>query len=186
MKTIETLLMSALRGALACAALAVVLTPSSAHAAQTGELQGYVVDESGLPIPNVRVVLTSPQMIGGERAVSTTEDGEFRFAQLEPGVYSVLLSHPQYRGFNETGVQVGIDAIVARDYLLEAAGVAGIDESDTIKVVASAPIVDVTRVSQGTSASRCSRRASSTARRPPATRPSTAAWASRTSTCSTA
>ncbi len=150
----KTIMIHAARSARSLAVLAALLfafASSTAHAAQTGELQGYVVDESGLPIPNVRVVLTSPQMIGGERVVQTSEDGEFRFAQLEPGLYNVLLSHPQYRGFNETGVQVGIDAIVARDYLLEASGVGGMDEADTIKVVASAPVVDVTRVAQGTS-----------------------------------
>ena len=129
-----------------------LLAAWSAQAAQTGELQGYVVDESGLPIPNVRVVLTSPQLIGGEREIMTSEDGEFRFAQLSPGIYTVQLTHPQYRGFDESNIQVGIDAIVVRDYLLETAQpTATGDEEDVIKVVASAPVVDTTRVAQGVS-----------------------------------
>jgi hypothetical protein len=149
-RSLRSAAVAATRAWLAAAA-GVALCASPAHAAQTGELQGYVVDESGLPIPNVRVILTSPQMIGGEKTVMTSEDGEFRFPQLDPGLYTVVLSHPQYRGFTESNVQVGIDAIVARDYLLETAGVATGDEDDTIRVVATAPVVDTTRVAQGMS-----------------------------------
>jgi hypothetical protein len=138
-------------GALCVAALAALSAAAPAHAAQTGELQGYVVDESGLPIPNVRVVLTSPQLIGGQSELMTSEDGEFRFAQLAPGIYTVTLSHAQYRGFNESNIQVGIDAIVVRDYLLETAQTTAAAEEDVIRVVASAPVVDTTRVAQGVS-----------------------------------
>ena len=52
-----------------------------ASASQTGEIQGYVVDDSGLPVVGVRVILSSPQMIGGEKLGETDRDGRFRFAK---------------------------------------------------------------------------------------------------------
>ena len=125
-----------------------LLFSAGAQAAQTGELQGYVVDESGNPIKDARVILTSPQMIGGPKEATTDEEGQFRFSQLEPGLYTVVLSHATFRGFEERDVQVGIDAKVIRDYLLEAAvDTAGMGE--VIKVTAARPMVDTTRITQG-------------------------------------
>jgi hypothetical protein len=134
------------------AVFAVVLGLSQAAlAAQTGELQGYIVDDSGLPIPGVRVILTSPQQIGGEQVQLSDADGRFRFARLTPGVYTVVLSNAKYRGFTEENIQVGIDATVIRDYLLEPADAGVEGDANTIRVTATAPIVDTTRTSQGLS-----------------------------------
>lgn len=131
-------------------AVAGLLLSPEALAALTGELQGYVVDESGLPVAGVRVILSSPQMIGGERVQETDADGRFRFNELEPGTYAVVLSHQSYRGFKEEGIFIGISATVIRDYLLEPAATTG-PEDEVIKVVATAPMVDTTRTSMGTS-----------------------------------
>jgi hypothetical protein len=120
------------------------------YAAQTGELGGVVVDDAGEPITGVRVILTSPQMIGGAREFVTTATGEFRFPNLDPGSYTVTVSSPNHVGYQEADLYVGIDAHVDREYLLEkAADSAGAEK--VIKVTASRPIVDVTRSSQGTS-----------------------------------
>ena len=120
-------------------------------AAQTGELRGSVVDEAGMPIPGVRAILKSPQMIGGEATVVTGDDGEFRFPALEPGSYTVTLSHVSFRGHSEEKIQVGIDATVSKDFVLEAAtATAGVAEKDIVKVIARAPVVDTSRASLGT------------------------------------
>jgi hypothetical protein len=131
-------------------ALMAALAPQVALAAQTGELQGYIVDESGMPIPGVRVILSSPQMIGGEKIQVSDGDGRFRFPTLEPGLYTVVLSHETYVGFKEESIEVGIGANVIRDYLLEPS-VATADGGEVIRVVATAPMVDTTRTSQGLS-----------------------------------
>src|SRR5687767_1636412 len=91
-----------------------LLVPTMAHAEPTAELQGYVVDGSGLPVVGVRVIITSPQMIGGEKVIETDQDGRFRFANLEVGTYAVTLSHPQSPGFEEEHNEVGIHAKVIR------------------------------------------------------------------------
>lgn len=146
----KTNIMNKLLALTAIATVAVALWSTQALAALTGELQGYVVDESGLPVSGVRVILTSPQMIGGERIQETDSDGRFRFDNLEPGNYTVVLSHESYRGFKEEGIGVGVGSNVIRDYLLEPASTTG-PEDEVIRVVATAPMVDVTRTSLGAS-----------------------------------
>ena len=131
-------------------ALGIALLATPANAALTGELQGYVIDESGLPISGVRAILSSPQMIGGEKVIVTDADGRFRFAELDPGAYTVLLSHQSYRGFKEESIAVGVGSKVVRDYLLEPAATVG-DEAEVIRVVATAPMVDPTRTTSGMS-----------------------------------
>jgi hypothetical protein len=121
-----------------------------AYAAQTGELGGVVVDDAGEPLGGVRVIITSPQMIGGAKEVVTDASGEFRFPNLDPGSYTVTLSAADRVGFEEKDIYVGIDARVDREYLLEKAASAAPGEK-VIKVTAKRPIVDVTRASQGTS-----------------------------------
>jgi Carboxypeptidase regulatory-like domain/TonB dependent receptor/TonB-dependent Receptor Plug Domain len=132
-------------------AVASLLLAVPAHAAQTGELQGYIVDDSGLPVSGARVILTSPQMIGGEKTQISDAEGRFRFAELEPGDYTVTISHASFRGFSEENIAVAIGARVIRDYLLEPAQEVATEGDEVIRVVATAPMVDVTRTTQGKS-----------------------------------
>jgi len=138
--------------ALLAALVVAALSALPALAATDGELSGFVVDQAGMPVQGVRVVLTSPQQIGGARTELTTPEGEFKFPALEPGEYTVVLSHVSYRGFTEEKIQVGIGARLTRDYVLEAVEAAeGATTKQAVKVVATAPVVDSTRVSLGTS-----------------------------------
>jgi hypothetical protein len=125
-------------------------TAERAEAAQTGQLEGVVVDENGEPLKDVRVILQSPQMIGGLREGVTDAEGAFRFPALDPGRYTVTLSSPTTVGFEEKDIYVGIDDHVTRDYVLEKAVSSGGDQK-VIKVTATRPMVDTSRVSQGTS-----------------------------------
>jgi hypothetical protein len=135
------------------AALAVVFVTAwapKAHAGQTGELEGYVVDDAGLPVVGARVILESPQMIGGPKTGVTDADGRFRFPALDPGVYSVEISHASFRGYKEEKIAIGIDSKVTKDYLLEPN--AKVEEGEqVIHVVAAAPMVDTSNTSEGMS-----------------------------------
>ena len=148
--TTSTLRLALRRSAVPLALATTALVSLPARAAQTGELTGAVVDEAGEPLPGVRVIIESPQMIGGTREAATSADGEFRFANLEPGSYTVTLSSAQKVGFVEREIYVGIDKHVAREYVLEAASAAATGDK-VIKVTATRPMVDTTRASQGSS-----------------------------------
>lgn len=121
-----------------------------AWAAQTGDMGGIVLDESGEPLAGVRVILSSPQMIGGTKEAVTDDSGEFRFPALDPGAYTVTLSAPDRVGYEEKDIYIGIDAHIDREYLLEKAESAAPGEK-VIRVTAKRPLVDVTRTFQGTS-----------------------------------
>lgn len=133
------------------AALGLVALALPARAAQTGELQGYIIDAEGVPVAGVHVTLTSPQLIGGERTAVSRDEGDFRFPSLEPGSYTVRLQHPRYLPVTESEILVGIDAVVIRDYLLEPRPIGDAEAPRVIEVVASAPVVDTTSTSTSTS-----------------------------------
>jgi Carboxypeptidase regulatory-like domain/TonB-dependent Receptor Plug Domain len=135
------------RGAFAVTAL--VAVPSMA-VELSGSLGGLVVDDTGTPIAGVRVEIKSPQMIGGTKTQTTNAEGQFRFRELEPGSYTVKLSSQSYAAFEETNIIVGIGSNVDRDYLLDPIGKVGAD-APVVKVTATRPMVDVTKVTQGTS-----------------------------------
>lgn len=132
-------------------ALVVLALAPAAHAAQTGELQGYIIDAEGVPVAGVRVTLSSPQLIGGPRRTTSGEGGDFRFSALEPGSYTVSLEHPRHLPLTERDIVVGIDAVVIRDYLLEPRVVGDSEAPQVVEVVASAPVVDTTSTSTATS-----------------------------------
>lgn len=136
----------------AALATALWLLPSAAFAAQTGELQGYVVDIEGAPLAGVEVTLTSPQLIGDAKKAVTGPEGDFRFGQLDPGDYTVTLTHPSFIPYTEEKIAVGIDQVVIRDYLLEPKGEGGADDKPKeVRVIAKAPVLDTTSTSTGTS-----------------------------------
>lgn len=138
------------KAAMGAALVGASLFSVQARAAQTGELTGFALDESGNGLPGVRVILTSPQMIGGAIDTLTDPEGKFRFPNLDPGNYTVTLSSPDYRGFEEKDIYVGLNATVDREYLLEkpTEGGAGME---VIRVTATRPMVDTTRISRGAS-----------------------------------
>lgn len=147
----RTLLTTLLRTLPAVAALGVVAFAPAARAAQTGELQGYIIDAEGVPVAGVRVSLTSPQLIGGARTATSGDEGDFRFPSLDPGSYTVKLEHPRYLPVTESQIVVGIDAVVIRDYLLEPRPIGDSEAPRAIEVVATAPVVDTTSTSTSTS-----------------------------------
>lgn len=143
-------LLAALRGSLVAVVPVAAVVAAPAHAAQTGEINGYIVDDSGTPTVGASVTITSPQMLG-EKKIVTNGDGEFRFPLLDPGVYEVTVKFAKYRTYIQSGVVVGIDAKVSLDVILEPASPDGGNTKNEIKVRAAAPLVDTSKVARGTS-----------------------------------
>ena len=65
-------------------ALALLLCAGTAFAdgPETGVVNGTVVDASGSPLPGVGVTITGAR---GDKFVQTDENGQYRFALLQPG-----------------------------------------------------------------------------------------------------
>jgi hypothetical protein len=85
--SMNSLLRSLLLGALLTCATA------WATGAQTGRIDGHVVDKSSKnALPQVTVEISSPALIGGAQSHMTADDGSFSFRQLPPGMYTAKIS----------------------------------------------------------------------------------------------
>ena len=83
-----------------------LVSPSLAHSQSksiTATLSGTVTDPSGARIPNATVKLTNPEN-GIVRTNTTTETGEFTFAFLPEGTYTVRVSAPGFRTTQQNGI----------------------------------------------------------------------------------
>ncbi len=130
----------------AAVALAFLLIASPLVAQTNGRIQGTVTDNSGAPVPGVSVTASSPSL---QRAQSTTTDakGEFRFASVPPGTYTVKADLSGFKSVNQTGVVVGLDRTVTLALKMEVAGVA-----ETVTVTGESPVIDTTSTTTGVNA----------------------------------
>ncbi|MDP2876280.1 MAG: carboxypeptidase regulatory-like domain-containing protein, partial [Holophaga sp.] len=88
------------KGLTSLSALAVLLVaaPCSlvAQGNTTSALTGVVRDPSGKPLAGVVVRITSGAMIGGEKTMTTSENGSYRFPMLVPGLYKIVVEAQGY------------------------------------------------------------------------------------------
>ena len=118
------------------AALALVVSVTSAWAQTTGEIFGKVTDESGAVLPGVQVTITSPVLLQPMSA-TTSETGSFQFPRLDVATYTVKFELPGFKTIVKEGIQitVGFNANVSTQM-----GVSTVQE--TVTVTGESPIVD--------------------------------------------
>jgi hypothetical protein len=131
----------------ACLTAGVLAFLAGAALAQTltGTIEGTVKDEQGGGLPGATITLTGKT---GSKAIGTERSGSYRFIAVEPGTYQVSAALSGFKSLRRDGVMVTIGKNVVLDFLLKIAGV-----SETIEVVAEAPIVDVTSTEASNSVS---------------------------------
>jgi hypothetical protein len=76
-------------GVLVIIAMLAVAWPASAQL-QRGAIYGTVVDNTGAVLPGVTVTLSSN--VKAPQSVTSGSQGEFRFGELDPGVYTFAAS----------------------------------------------------------------------------------------------
>src|SRR5215510_6326729 len=84
---------------------AVICLSSNPGAAQTiaGTISGAVVDTTGAVIPNTEVTLLS-ERTGEVRKAISTSSGDFLFAAIQPGVYTLKIDKPGFKEFRVVGI----------------------------------------------------------------------------------
>ena len=128
---------------LGLACLALLLTMTSARAAEvTGKLAGAVSDSEGAALPGVTVTIQSPSLIGGARALVTEATGEFSFAAVPPGVYTIQFELDGFAPQGREQVEVRLDRTTFLNVSLSDSTV-----TEEIVVTADTPVVDPERVS---------------------------------------
>ena len=104
----------------------------------TGGLQGTVKDPSGAVVSKASVVLTG-NSLGGEKRLETDSSGYYRFANLPPGVYTVIVKASGFSELKRGGITVEVGHLPTLDLTL-AVGTAG----TVVEVSGEAPVIDVT------------------------------------------
>src|SRR3984893_9518213 len=112
---------------------AVLLFPCLVSAQiDTGSVVGIVSDPSGAAIPGATVALSN-EASGVSRSVTTNGDGEYQFAAVLPGTYSVQATAQNFESAVSTHVEIDVQSRQATNF--------------TLKVGPSSQVVEVSSVS---------------------------------------
>ena len=124
------------RFAIAVLVALAVHSPSTLLAQQASSgMQGRVVDESGLALPGVTIVLTHEQS-GMFRQVVSNVDGTYYLTGVLPGPYKIMAELGGFAKF-ERSIQLSVGNIAAVEITLKVGGL-----EETLTVTGQAPLVD--------------------------------------------
>src|ERR1700742_3704684 len=93
----------------ASAVVLTFLTTSNALPQAVSQISGVVHDSSGAVVPSVDVTLTRTDT-GVKRSTTTDENGAYTFPNLPIGPYRLEASHPGFRTFAQTGIELQVDS----------------------------------------------------------------------------
>ena len=126
--------------------LLIAVTASGGVSAQTyqGTLRGAVRDAQGV-IPGAEVVLVNEET-NAERSAMTNETGEYVFAGVLPGIYTVRVALAGFKTEERKGFRIGTQQSAVLDVMLEVGAI-----SEQITVVGEAPLIERASATQATS-----------------------------------
>src|SRR6476620_3087651 len=132
------------RAALLLGAFLAVVTSSTAFGQGfQGGLRGAIKDSGGV-VPGVEVTLTNEQT-NIKRSVVTNERGEYAFASVDPGTYSLKAAIQGYKTIDRSGIRIATQSFLLLDLTLE---VGAIEENVT--VTGQSPLIETSNASTGT------------------------------------
>ncbi|MHB8875329.1 MAG: TonB-dependent receptor [Myxococcaceae bacterium] len=121
------------------------LAAGAAFAQGSSVLTGTVSDASTKkPVADVVVTATSPALQGEQLAV-TDPTGQYRIAQLPPGVYTLRLEKESFRPFSRGDIQVRVDRTIRVNVELLPEAL----KAEEIVVVGRTPTVDTASTTTG-------------------------------------
>lgn len=105
---------------------------NSAGQSTNATISGVIRDATGGVVPGAELVLTS-QQTQTESHFTTKRDGQYRFANLQAGSYSLSVSAKGFRQFVQQGVTVALNDLATLDVTLTVGGA-----TQTVDVTAAA------------------------------------------------
>jgi hypothetical protein len=95
---------------------------------KTAGLQGIVTDSAGRGIIGAMVALTN-RATGMTRTVSTNADGVFRWADLAPGIYLLLVQNDGFESLTRDNVQLDAGDVMTLEFTLSASAISNTNAS---------------------------------------------------------
>lgn len=102
----------------------------------TGGIRGKISDPNGAVVPNATVTAINTGT-NKSQTTTTTEDGGFRFSNLQPGAYTVSTSVAGFADFAQENVVVEVGSVTNIDIPLSIAGTTA-----NVEVTAEAPVIN--------------------------------------------
>lgn len=127
--------------------LIIVMGPMNLYAAAVGQIKGTITDKE----TGEGVIGASVMVMGTTFGAMTDFEGKYTIRRLEPGKYSVKISHLDYNAVEVTDIEVRSDLTVEQSLKLEKKVT---DIGTTITVTATRDIIDKFEVSNQVSMSR--------------------------------
>jgi trimeric autotransporter adhesin len=108
-----------------------------------GGVRGSVTDAQGSVIVNAVVALTN-QATNEVRSTVSNAAGDYDFASVVPGTYSLTVQSPNFRKFQRTNITIGTQEYLNVNVPLEVGAV-----SESVLVTEDVPLVETADASQG-------------------------------------
>ncbi|GAA3765625.1 outer membrane beta-barrel protein [Terriglobus aquaticus] len=110
----------------------------------TGSLQGTVRDPSGAVVAHATVTVTTPTLVGS-KSDTTDSKGNYHFANLPPGSYTITVDAQGFTQLKQTGLMIEVGRSPSVDLKL---GIGS--ENTTVEVTTESPQIDTTSVTTQT------------------------------------
>lgn len=115
-----------------------IVNPQMFAQETTGGLIGTVKDATGAVVPNARVVISAPSLVG-TKEFTTDASGNYRFANLPPDTFTVTVTANGFQTIKREGLTIEVGHLPTLDLTLQ------VGAADTvIEVSGSAPVIDTT------------------------------------------
>src|SRR4051812_27757337 len=75
----------------------------------TGTIRGTITDPSGAVVAGAQVTITNVNT-AATRSATTGTEGLYAFTDLQPGMYDVKVSHPNFRESLTRGVELNVSS----------------------------------------------------------------------------
>jgi len=121
--------------ALVCALLLWAAPPDAAAQTFQGGVRGAIRDANGV-IPGAEVVLIH-EATNVHRSTKTNERGEYVFASVAPGTYTLETKVSGFKPYSRSGLEVGVQTFHVIDIMLELGSLA-----ESITVTGETPVIE--------------------------------------------
>jgi hypothetical protein len=130
----------------ACAALALINLFESHGMAQVGttaRVTGTVTDQSGAALPGATVTARESET-NATRTITTSANGNYVITQLTPGTYSLIVTSPQFKTFQQDDIVLTIGQVAEINVQLQIG-----EAQQKVTVTTNAPVIQTEDSSVG-------------------------------------